>query len=65
MANNQNLSNGAATQFRTGEEQARIAKKGGIASGQSRRQKKTLSEIAKMIAENPSPAAAKKKLAKM
>lgn len=65
MANNQNLSNGAATQFRAGEEQVRIAKKGGIASGQSRRQKKTLSEIAKMIAENPAPAAAKKKLAKM
>lgn len=65
MANDQNLNNGVTTQFRTGEEQARIAKKGGIASGQSRRQKKTLSELAKMIAENPAPASTKKKLTKM
>ena len=65
MANDQNLNNGVATQFRTGEEQAKIAKKGGIASGQARRQKKTLSELAKMIAENPAPTAAKKKLTKM
>ena len=48
-------------------EQSRTAaaengRKGGIASGQARRQKKTLSELAKMIAENP---AAKKKLTKM
>ena len=65
MANDQNLNNGVTTQFRTGEEQARIAKKGGIASGQARRRKKTLSELAKMIAENPAPTAAKKKLTKM
>lgn len=65
MANDQNLNNGVTTQFRTGEEQARIAKKGGIASGQARRQKKTLSELAKIIAENPAPTAAKKKLTKM
>jgi PBSX family phage terminase large subunit len=65
MANDQNLNNGVATQFRTGEEQARIAKKGGIASGQARRRKKTLSELAKMIAENPAPTAAKKELTKM
>ena len=65
MANDQNLNNRAATQFRAGEEQVRIAKKGGIASGQARRRKKTLSELAKMIAENPAPTAAKKELAKM
>lgn len=65
MANDQNLNNGVTTQFRAGEEQARIAKKGGIASGQARRRKKTLSELAKMIAENPAPTAAKKELAKM
>lgn len=51
-------------------EQSRTAaaengRKGGIASGQARRQKKTLSELAKMIAENPAPTAAKKKLTKM
>lgn len=34
--NNENLKKGKATQFRTGEEQARIAQKGGIASGVSR-----------------------------
>ena len=42
-----------------------MTRKGGIASGQARRQKKTLSELAKMIAENPAPTAAKKKLTKM
>lgn len=62
MANDQNLNNRAATQFRAGEEQVRIAKKGGIASGQARRRKKTLSELAKMIAENPAPTAAKRNL---
>lgn len=65
MANDQNLNNGVATQFRSGEEAARNGKKGGIASGQARHQKKTLSELAKMIAENPAPTAAKKKLTKM
>nr|DAF59312.1 MAG TPA: terminase large subunit [Siphoviridae sp. ctAsH36]DAG00976.1 MAG TPA: terminase large subunit [Siphoviridae sp. ct0Bp21] len=47
------------------EESVKNGQKGGIASGQVRRQKKTLSELAKMIAENPAPAAAKKKLTKM
>ena len=65
MANDQNLNNGVATQFRSGEEAARNGKKGGIASGQARHQKKTLSELAKMIAENPAPTTAKKKLTKM
>lgn len=41
----ENLRKGKATQFRTGEEQARIAKKGGVASGQSRRRLKTLREL--------------------
>nr|DAV62856.1 MAG TPA: terminase large subunit [Caudoviricetes sp.] len=40
-------------------------KKGGIASGQARRRKKTLSELAKMIADNPAPDNARAKLAKM
>ena len=39
--------------------------KGGIKSAEARRQKKTLSELAKIIAENPAPTAAKKKLTKM
>ena len=46
-------------------EAAQNGRKGGIASGQARRQKKTLSELAKIIAENPAPTSAKKKLTKM
>lgn len=40
-------------------------RKGGIASGQARRRKKTLSELAKMIADNPAPDSTRTKLAKM
>lgn len=63
MANEENLKPFTSNQSR--EEAARNGQKGGIASGQSRRQKKTLSELAKIIAENPAPTAAKKKLTKM
>lgn len=63
MANEKNLK--PFKPGRSSEEAAKNGRKGGIASGQSRRQKKTLSELAKMIAENPAPAAAKKKLTKM
>ena len=62
MANEENLK---PFNNRTESEQREIAQKGGIASGQSRRQKKTLSELAKIIAENPAPTAAKKKLTKI
>ena len=62
MANEKNL---IPNSERTPSELREITKKGGIKSGQARRQKKTLSELAKMIAENPAPTAAKKKLAKM
>lgn len=63
MANEENLK--PFKPGRSSEEAVKNGQKGGIASGQSRRQKKTLSELAKMIAENPAPAAAKKKLTKM
>lgn len=63
MANEENLK--PFKPGRSSEEAAKNGQKGGIASGQSRRQKKTLSELAKMIAENPAPTAAKKKLTKM
>lgn len=63
MANEENLK--PFKPGRSSEEAAKNGRKGGIASGQSRRQKKTLSELAKMIAENPAPTAAKKKLTKM
>lgn len=62
MANEKNL---IPNSERTPSELREIAKKGGIKSGEVRRQKKTLSELAKMIAENPAPTAAKKKLTKM
>lgn len=63
MANEENLK--PFKPGRSREEAVRNGQKGGIASGQSRRQKKTLSELAKMIAENPAPTTAKKKLTKM
>lgn len=42
MANNENLKKGKATQFKAGEKQAEIARKGGIASGEAKRKKKNL-----------------------
>lgn len=62
MANEENL---IPISERTSSELREMTRKGGIASGQARRQKKTLSELAKMIAENPAPTSAKKKLTKM
>lgn len=62
MANERNLRKGIHTQFQSGEEAARNGRKGGIASGVSKRQKKTLSDLAKMIADNPAPDAARRKL---
>lgn len=40
----ENLKKGKATQFKRGEKQAAIAKKGGIASGEAKRRKKLLKE---------------------
>lgn len=65
MANEKNLEQGVATQFRSGEEAARNGKNGGIASGAARRQKKALSDLAKMIAEAPASAKDQKKLSKI
>lgn len=62
MANEKNL---IPNSERTPSELREITRKGGIKSGQARRRKKTLSELAKMIAENPAPTTAKKKLTKM
>lgn len=53
MANEKNLENGKATQFRTGEEQARIAQMGGRASGAARRRKKSLKEAADLYLSLP------------
>lgn len=44
MANNENLKKGKATQFQTGDEQVKIARKGGIASGKARRENKLIKD---------------------
>ena len=59
MANEKNLKP-YSTEKR--EESVRNGRKGGIASGVAKRQKKTLSDLAKMIADNPAPDAARRKL---
>lgn len=62
MANEKNLRPGS---MQSKSEVRENGRKGGIASGQARRRKKTLSELAKMIADNPAPDNARAKLAKM
>lgn len=62
MANEKNL---IPQSERTKSEQREIAQKGGVASGKIRRQKKSLSDLAKAIAENPANASSKKRLAKI
>ncbi len=59
MANEENLKKGAPYRFRTGEKQVEIARKGGIASGEARRRKKTMRETAKMLLDMEIPNAAK------
>ena len=53
MANEKNLENGKATQFKSGEEAARFGKLGGIASGAARRRKKSLREAADLYLSLP------------
>ncbi len=59
MANEENLKKGAPYRFRTGEKQVEIARKGGIASGEARRRKKTMRETAKMLLDMEIPNTAK------
>jgi len=66
--NEQNLQNGKATQFQTGEEQVKIAQQGGIASGKARREKKAMRELledalAKVIKSKSGEEATKKEVA--
>ena len=42
--NDENLKKGKGTQFKTGEDAAQKGKKGGIASGEAKRERKTLKE---------------------
>lgn len=51
LPNEKNLEKGKATQFRTGEEQAKIASAGGRASGASRRRKKQAAEYMRLLLE--------------
>lgn len=53
MANDENLKKGVATQIRSGEEAARIGKKGGIASGKKRRDKRDFKETISYLLEMP------------
>jgi len=55
MANEKNLQRGTATQFRSGEEAAKNGKKGGIASGEKRRENKRLRDIMKSMLERVEP----------
>ena len=49
MANNANLEKGKATQFKAGEERAKIASKGGKASAAKRREKKTMEQSLQIL----------------
>ena len=47
--NNENLKNGKAYEFKSGEKAARNGRKGGIASGVSKRKKKTFREMTRNV----------------
>ncbi|MBR2680050.1 MAG: PBSX family phage terminase large subunit [Exiguobacterium sp.] len=53
MANPQNLLKGKNTQFKKGEEQAKIGRKGGIASGKAKRARASMALLARQIADSP------------
>lgn len=65
LANEKNLKKGAPFRFRTGEQQVETARRGGIASGEARRRKKTMKETAKMLLDMEIPDAAKELKAKL
>lgn len=52
MPNEENLKNGLATQFKSGDEAAENGRKGGIASGESKRRRKTLKEELLLMLED-------------
>lgn len=51
MANEENLKKGIATQFKTGDEQVKIASAGGIASGEARRRKRDIRKALEALLE--------------
>lgn len=58
----ENLKKGKATQFKSGQEAAESGRKGGIASGKSKRKKKALAEMARAFADLSVKAEKKKQL---
>lgn len=64
MPNANNLKNGNKTKFKSGEEAAKNGKKGGIASGIAKRQKKTIAEIVKNMMNAELTDAEKQSMAK-
>ena len=56
MANAENLKRGKATQFKSGEDAAGNGKKGGTASGASRRRKRAMRQAAAMLLNTQIPA---------
>ena len=53
MAYEELIENGKATRFQTGEQQAEIASQGGIASGESRRRKRTVKQAMDWVMSLP------------
>ena len=53
MANDENLKKGKATQFKAGEEQAKIARKGAEASARKRRDKRNFRDTIACLLEMP------------
>ena len=52
MANEQNLEKGKATQFKSGEEAAKAGRKGGIASGEAKRERANLKKQLQIFLES-------------
>lgn len=58
----ENLKKGKATQFKSGQKAAESGRKGGIASGEAKRKKKALAEMARAFADLSVKAEKKKQL---
>ena len=52
MANEHNLEKGKATQFKSGEEAAKAGRKGGIASGEAKRERANLRKMLQVALES-------------
>lgn len=52
MANEQNLKKGKATQFKSGEEAVKAGRKGGIASGEAKRERANLRKMLQVALES-------------